>query len=181
MFWQANFVHISKIYEPSSINKKDIRDHVSLPCTPETWPLYHIFRICRWCLDVYAAGVCVEWRVFFRQRELARRANEQPKDIVNFFLLPPWSVDARKFSTHATISADSWPISQLRMDWYIRRGSGRSPKKQVRAAESSNTSTVVGWTGKTATHVVTFSRLSIVVALTVLYHSCTTRSVLVSD
>lgn len=118
---------------------------------------------------------------FFRQRELARQANEQPKDIVNFFLLPPWSVDARKFSTHATISADSWPISQLRMDWYIRRGSGRSPKKQVRAAESSNTSTVVGWTGKTATHVVTFSRLSIVVALTVLYHSCTTRSVLVSD
>lgn len=38
---------------------------------------------------------------------------------------------ARKFSTHTTISVDSWPISQLRMGWCIRSGSGEGLKKQV--------------------------------------------------
>lgn len=142
---------------------KIFRDHVSLPCTPETWPLNHfpnlsiVSHAINTRCDPPMKRVCVD--SFFSasnkrdgERDRDRRINEwmnewttnerwnEWKQIVswrtnewttNFFFLLSWSTYARKFSAHATILVDSWPISQLRMISCIRCGSGRWFKKQV--------------------------------------------------
>ena len=96
------------------------RDHVSnLVYTPWTWPLYHLPNLsivshakdmhtgeCRWLFSGHAKT----W------------VGEQQKDLVNFFFFLHGRFTHENSPPKRLFMAESWPISQLRMDWHIRCG-----------------------------------------------------------
>lgn len=60
--------------------------------TPETWPLYHLSNL--------SIVICIRVCLRVWERNVSWRTTERS---CKFLFLPPWSLYARKFSTHATI------------------------------------------------------------------------------